>query len=255
MRSIFPNLFFSEAENLVLKSAENNYACQNALSIIKGYDFKTYYHSVGVAQLVSAITHRTDLIDDEDIIEPLVTAGFEHDFGKVMVAKEVVSSSKEFTKNEWEQMKLHPIGSFFLSLASHPDEPLIPSLGLRHHTLQTGLDAFGDSRSYPANEDVKQIESYYLTHTISSENRALGTLVLTVADQIEARMPIPRLNSHPYGKRSKDTGEVIIEKVRAEITASPYLETGTKAVDKALAVAKEIMRQTVEYHGDNRQKT
>ncbi len=255
MRSIFPSVLFSSAENLALKSAEANSACQNALSIIEEYDFKTYYHSVGVAQLVSAITHRADLINDETIIQPLVTAGYEHDFGKVMVAKEVVSSSKAFTKNEWEQMKLHPIGSFFLSLASHPDEPIIPSLGLRHHTLQTGIDLFGNSRSYPDQNDVNQIEAFYLNTKVNPKIRSLGMVVITVADQIEAQMPIERLNSHPYGDRSHASPDVIVEKTRIEITSSPYLNIEQSAVVKALSVAKEIMKQTIEYHGDNRQKT
>lgn len=252
MRSIFPETILTQAEKHLLFLAESNKACQNALTIIKNYDFRTYYHSVGVAQLIAAIVQRSDLVENETVAVHMVTAGFEHDLGKTMVAKEIVDSTTIYNQNEWSQMKHHPIGSFILSLASHPEQPLIPSLGLRHQTLQTGFDNFGESRSYPNEEDVEILEKHYIGTQVDAKLRAIGTVILAVADQVEARMPIPRLNSHPYGDRAEDKPADITEKIYSEFARSPRLEVKPEKIRKALSVAKLIMEQTIEYHQDKK---
>ncbi len=78
-----------------------------SMTAIKDYDEYTYHHSVNVSILTIALGQRLGL--NKKILTELGVVALFHDIGKVEIPNEVLNKSTNFTEDEWNIMKRHPV--------------------------------------------------------------------------------------------------------------------------------------------------
>jgi HD-GYP domain-containing protein (c-di-GMP phosphodiesterase class II) len=78
-----------------------------SMTAIKDYDEYTYHHSVNVSILTIALGQRLGL--SKKILTELGVVALFHDIGKVDIPSEVLNKSTNFTEDEWNLMKRHPV--------------------------------------------------------------------------------------------------------------------------------------------------
>jgi HD-GYP domain-containing protein (c-di-GMP phosphodiesterase class II) len=78
-----------------------------SMTAIKDYDEYTYHHSVNVSILTIALGQRLGL--SKKILTELGVVALFHDIGKVDIPNEVLNKSTNFTEDEWNLMKRHPV--------------------------------------------------------------------------------------------------------------------------------------------------
>ncbi len=101
--------FHSSAEALegVIESAIQNADTIVCLSKLSKYDSYTYSHSINVAAI--AVVFGEFLGMPRRDLEVLGVAGMMHDLGKTAIPNRIINKRGRLTKNEFEQIKKHPI--------------------------------------------------------------------------------------------------------------------------------------------------
>jgi hypothetical protein len=241
MEGIFPRSLFSKNENDIYNFANLLPGCRLLNDKIIRHDPHTYYHSSGVAKLMLALTLRSDFgkIASTDSIIDFTLAGQMHDIGKIHIDKNILNSTGvRLADDEWQIIKQHPIVGFAINNTTFTDRPMVGNIALVHHTLQ--------KNSYPAQNLVNGLASLKTNDDV--ELLGVGAAVVTIADQSEARIPIPKLNSHPYADRSGYTCSELIDSVRSELAKSPNLLISKKLLDQLLEISEDILSDTIAYH-------
>lgn len=106
----------------------NQYSLRRHLDTLKKKDVETYRHSVRLSKLGIKVANYLN-IDPK----PLFFAGALHDLGKVMIDEELLKKRKEFTEEDMEVMKSHPLYSYELLKDVHP---YTAAIVVRHHLYQ-----------------------------------------------------------------------------------------------------------------------
>lgn len=83
-------------------------SCVSALGLLANHDHYTYYHSARVAAYSVAIAMHLSQHDQASLQE-MATGALLHDVGKSRIDLAVLNKHGALTKEEWEQMKLHPV--------------------------------------------------------------------------------------------------------------------------------------------------
>jgi putative nucleotidyltransferase with HDIG domain len=77
------------------------------MTAIKDYDEYTYHHSVNVSILTIALGQRLGL--NKKVLTELGMVALFHDIGKIEIPNEVLNKSTNFTDDEWNLIKKHPV--------------------------------------------------------------------------------------------------------------------------------------------------
>ncbi|AJY75961.1 HD-GYP domain-containing protein [Paenibacillus beijingensis] len=105
------------------------------LLLLNSEDDYTYQHSVQVGMLAYYLSSWLGYPDRESV--RIGKAGFLHDIGKCRVSKEVLNKPDKLSKEEFAEIKRHPLYGEEIILASFED-PLLSVAALQHHERMDG---------------------------------------------------------------------------------------------------------------------
>jgi len=117
-------------DNLVEKVLKNPDALIR-LSILKNYDEDTFYHSVNVMLL--SLVLGASLGFDQSALSAIGLAALLHDLGKVRIPPQILKKTTALTREEWEQMQMHPIYSAEAIINSPNLHNICAVVALEHH--------------------------------------------------------------------------------------------------------------------------
>ncbi len=146
-----------EAVNAVVNNAiqmlEDKQADSNVFDMLhnmREYDDITYAHSLNVALICNVLAKWLGMTEKEQKLA--FTCGILHDIGKLMVPEEVVQKQGKLTKEEYDQMKMHPIEGY-----NH-----IRNLDIEEHIKKTILMHHEryDGSGYPIGIKGDEIDKY-----------------------------------------------------------------------------------------------
>ena len=94
--------FASNMVDYILKDGTASYS----LLKLAAHEYRTYAHSVNVAAIGSLFTHNLGL--NESDLKSFCTGMLLHDLGKTKVSPSILNKKGKLTKEEYEEMKIHP---------------------------------------------------------------------------------------------------------------------------------------------------
>jgi response regulator RpfG family c-di-GMP phosphodiesterase len=195
---------------LAAKNVELSLAYLNTIKALAGaIDAKDQYtggHSARVGTYAGMIARRMGL--GEQRVRRVYIAGILHDVGKIGIREDVLLKPGRLTREEYEEMKRHPILSAQIVKPVHWLADVVPSI--RHHHEWYS----GDPRGYPDQLKGDAID--------------LGARIILVADTIDAMT-----TSRPYRKG------LPIEKVGRELKLYASTQFDPDVVAAALDLFKE----------------
>jgi len=95
-------------ENTMEFMAKDNKAFQNIVKVVS-YDYYTYTHSVNVFVFSMALLQELGISKDQDIARDFGYGALLHDVGKSMIDPAILNCPGKLSKEQWEEMRLHPI--------------------------------------------------------------------------------------------------------------------------------------------------
>ncbi len=242
MNGIFPESVFTKEELFIENLAQSDPKVELLSSQMLEHDYNTYYHSRGVARLIVALVIRSDYRDElsERTLADLSIAGQLHDIGKQhVVSREILNlRGQRLNDEQWNTIKAHLLAGFVTNKVMFPDRPLIANLALAHHSLQ--------KNNYPETSLIEHVS--LPTENQIREVQNFAQVAIAVADQSEARIPLPKLNSHPYNDRSTYSSTQMIDWIGKELCKSPNNRIKKKRLAQFLEISEDIINSTIEYH-------
>jgi len=132
-----------EEENLLL-----------GMTAIKDYDEYTYHHSVNVSILTIALGQRLGL--NKKVLTELGMVALFHDIGKIEIPNEVLNKSTNFTDDEWNLIKKHPVWGL---------KAILKLKGLDYTAIRSSIVAFEhhlnyNLSGYPSVKHYKELDFY-----------------------------------------------------------------------------------------------
>jgi putative nucleotidyltransferase with HDIG domain len=161
---------------------------------IEAKDQGTHRHLQRVRVYVSELGRIIGLGSNE--MQALLTAAFLHDIGKLAVPERIINKPGKLTKEEFDQMKIHPVvGAEILERVRFP-YPVVPIVRSHHEAW--------DGSGYPDG--------------LKGEEIPLGARILSVVDCFDAIA-----SDRPYRKALSPTDALAIVKSRAGIQFDPAI--------------------------------
>jgi putative nucleotidyltransferase with HDIG domain len=177
-----------ETEELHLRTIES------LAMAIEAKDQGTHRHLQRVRVYVSEIGRIMGL--NSDMMRALLTAAFLHDIGKLAVPERILNKPGKLTKEEFDQMKIHPgVGADILERVRFP-YPVVPIVRSHHEAW--------DGSGYPDG--------------LKGEEIPLGARILSVVDCFDAIA-----SDRPYRKALPPTDALAIVKSKAGIQFDPAI--------------------------------
>ena len=146
-----------EAVNAVVNNAiqmlEDKQADSNVFDMLhnmREYDDMTYAHSLNVALICNVLAKWLGMTEKEQKLA--FTCGILHDIGKLMIPEEVIHKQGKLTKEEYEQIKMHPIEGYNYIRQLEIDEHIKKTI-LMHHERYDGT-------GYPLGTKGDDIDKY-----------------------------------------------------------------------------------------------
>jgi HD-GYP domain-containing protein (c-di-GMP phosphodiesterase class II) len=217
-------------DNLIEKVLENPDALIR-LSILKNYDEDTYYHSVNVMLLSLVLGARLGF--EKPALSSLGLSALLHDLGKIKIPPEIVKKTTALTREEWEQIQMHPIYGAEAIINSPNLHNICAVVALEHHMNY-------DKSGYPKLPLVKRphlfsrlvqvvdiydaltsIRAYRKPTLLDNALRLIHVQAKEKLDPIIARHFIKMMGIYPVGSTVKlNTGEyaVVIRPGKDDIT-------------------------------------
>lgn len=131
-----------EAVNAVVNNAiqmlEDKQADSNVFDMLhnmREYDDMTYAHSLNVALICNVLAKWLGMTEKEQKLA--FTCGILHDIGKLMIPEEVIHKQGKLTKDEYDQVKMHPIEGYNYIRNLDIDEHIKKTI-LMHHERYDG---------------------------------------------------------------------------------------------------------------------
>lgn len=131
-----------EAVNAVVNNAiqmlEDKQADSNVFDMLhnmREYDDMTYAHSLNVALICNVLAKWLEMTEKEQKLA--FTCGILHDIGKLMIPEEVIHKQGKLTKDEYDQVKMHPIEGYNYIRNLDIDEHIKKTI-LMHHERYDG---------------------------------------------------------------------------------------------------------------------
>jgi len=100
------------------------------LKSLREYDSYTFFHSVNVAVIATALGRKLELDDEE--IDVIGTSALLHDIGKLYVPRDILLKQGKLTPAEWIAVKQHPIDGERI-LREEGVDPRFRAVAYEHH--------------------------------------------------------------------------------------------------------------------------
>lgn len=111
-------------------------------ALVRTIDAKDRYtngHSLRVAEYAKEIAKRMDKSQEEQ--EQIYLAGLLHDVGKIRIDKEIINKPGKLTDEEYEQIKIHPVASYYILKDIYGNGPVATGAKFHHERY--------DGKGYP----------------------------------------------------------------------------------------------------------
>ncbi|MEW6096655.1 MAG: HD-GYP domain-containing protein [bacterium] len=151
---------------LVEETISNHESSLLNLMDIRSHDKYTFSHSINVCTLATLIGIKQKLKRKE--LEELALGALLHDVGKIMIRQEILDKPGRLTKEEFEEMKKHPIYSYNI-LSREEDITEIPKMvAYSHHERY-------DGKGYPRKLAGEEIPPFAVVTSLADVYDALTT--------------------------------------------------------------------------------
>ncbi|NND85304.1 MAG: HD domain-containing protein, partial [Acidimicrobiia bacterium] len=132
------------------------------LSTLKSHDRYTFYHSVNVSLLATALAREGKV--DEELVDHIALGALLHDIGKAKVDESILSSPEGLSTEQEEVIVSHPAeGARAILRAGGPDHYLASVIAFEHHMGLAGSGypvIPGGPPPHPASRLVAVADSY-----------------------------------------------------------------------------------------------
>lgn len=134
----------------IVTSTGNNYHVFDMLANIKDFDDETFNHSVNVSMICTVFGEWLGMSEEEK--KELTLCGLLHDFGKLLISKDILKKPGKLTDEEYEIIKGHPQKGYdFLKDKNVSENVKLSSL--QHHERC-------DGSGYPSKLTINEINKY-----------------------------------------------------------------------------------------------
>ncbi|MDR1650683.1 MAG: HD-GYP domain-containing protein [Synergistaceae bacterium] len=113
-----------------------------SLGKVQEADEYTFVHSFNVAVLTGYLTNRLHP-NDRDFLQRVIMGSLLHDMGKAKIPIEILNKPGPLTREEFDEMKKHPLLGANMALRTRVTDPAIISVIAGHHEKWSG-------KGYPA---------------------------------------------------------------------------------------------------------
>lgn len=155
------NKLIRDVENIV--NTGSNYQILNMLQSIKNYDDETYNHSLNVAMICNVFADWLGMSAYEKKL--LTLCGLLHDFGKLLISKEVLKKPGKLTDSEYEIIKQHPVKGYEFLKNKNINDHVKKSVLLHHERC--------DGKGYPFGMKVGELDPYACVTAIADVYEAM----------------------------------------------------------------------------------
>lgn len=136
-------------ENIII-TTNSKYQVFDMLHSIKCFDDETYNHCMNVSMLCNVFADWLDMSDYDKRM--LTLCGLLHDFGKLLISKEILKKPGKLTDEEYEIIKAHPVKGYEYLKDKKLDDNIKQSV-LSHHERC-------DGKGYPFGKKVNEINKF-----------------------------------------------------------------------------------------------
>lgn len=119
----------------IVDSTGNNYHVFDMLSNIKDFDDETFNHSINVSMICAVFGEWLGMNEEEK--KELTLCGLLHDFGKLLISKDILKKPGRLTNEEYEVIKAHPQKGYEFLKEKNVSENVKMS-ALQHHERYDG---------------------------------------------------------------------------------------------------------------------
>jgi putative nucleotidyltransferase with HDIG domain len=172
--------------------------------IVESKNINIRKHSVNVANYAALLAKEVGLPENE--VESIKTAGYLHDIGKIAVSEHVLRKPDTLSKEEYEQVKIHPSISTIILEPIKEFNSIISSIQYHHEKF--------DGTGYPSGLIGKEIP--------------IGARILSIADAYD-----DLASERPYHRAYKR------EEILAKLIASKGSQFDPDLLDKFIELIRE----------------
>lgn len=151
-----------DVENVVI-STDTKYHVFDMLHYIKDYDDETYTHSLNVSMICNVFADWVGMSEYEK--KHLTLCGLLHDFGKLLISKEILRKPGRLTDDEYEVIKQHPVRGYEFLKDKKIHESVKRAVLLHHERC--------DGKGYPFGMKVNEIDPYAAITAIADVYEAM----------------------------------------------------------------------------------
>ncbi len=197
----------TQAHNVQLFREQQEILVGTVRTLVNAIDTKDQYtcgHSDRVAQIAKAIAIQYGLPEED--CQRIYLAGLLHDIGKIGVRDEVLTKPGKLTKQEFDEIKLHPVLGYEILKHLNQLQHVLPGVLFHHESW--------DGTGYP--------------HQLDKEDIPLAARILAVADAYDAMT-----SDRSYRKGLPlEKAEQILRDGRARQWDPSIVDTFFKIIDK-----------------------
>lgn len=147
----------------IVAVTNNRYQVFDMLKYLKQYDDETYMHCVNVSMLCNVFADWLGMSELEK--KQLTLCGLLHDFGKLLINKEVLRKPGALTEEEYKIIKEHPIRGYEFFKNKKMNESVKRAVLLHHERC--------DGKGYPFGLKISEIDPYAAITAIADVYEAM----------------------------------------------------------------------------------
>lgn len=134
----------------IVTTTGSNYHVFDMLSNIKEFDDETFNHSINVSMICTVFGEWLGMSEEEK--KELTLCGLLHDFGKLLISKDILKKPGRLTEEEYEIIKDHPQKGYEFLKEKNVSEN-VKMAALQHHERY-------DGSGYPDKLEGNEINKY-----------------------------------------------------------------------------------------------
>jgi len=208
------NVLATHAYNVQIFRDQQNFLIGTVRALVNAVDTKDKYtcgHSDRVAQLAKAIAIQHGLPDEK--CQKIYLAGLLHDIGKIGVRDEVLSKVGNLSKQEYEEIKMHPVYGYEILKHLEQLQHVLPGVLFHHESW--------DGTGYP--------------HGLEKNEIPVAARIIAVADAYDAMT-----SDRSYRKGlPKEKAEEILRNGRGSQWDPQIIDSLFSILDKAHKIISE----------------
>lgn len=235
--TVFGEKIFSRESKGLYLSTMAHIPEKELVKTIDHHDGATGYHIRGVAQFAAEFVVSNYFGFSMEEKKSIVRAAALHDIGKNHISNSTLNKDGRLNKKEWHNIEQHPIDGFYQCSENFSPTDMLPVL--MHHTFQ--------KNDYPNRLIQERVLSDYdmPASELDQDLALISSLIISVADHLEARYPITKDQKIVKSLRSYSDRRYSVEELPMLVEAS-FVEAGKVRALKLDWYFKKLINQSKE---------